>query len=341
MLRFAHSEFFVLYWLIPLLTLFLIWGFRRRRQLLNHLGDAELIERLISGVSRSKQRWKSILLVVGLSLLILAMADPQIGTHLQEVKREGVDIFVALDVSKSMLAEDIAPNRFEKARHEISAFIDNLRGDRVGLIIFSGLAFVQCPLTLDYNAARLFLNDVSVGSVPQPGTALAEAIRTAMRSFVSKELKHKTLILITDGESHEGDALEAAREAAQEGVVIYTVGIGSPQGAPIPEYDAQGNRIGYKKDRSGQIVTTRLDVETLQKIAFETGGKFYISTTGNAELEKIYAEISAMEKKQLSSREFTQFEDRFQIFLAAALLLFMGEALMSERRSAKKIVDQR
>jgi Ca-activated chloride channel family protein len=265
------------------------------------------------------------------------VADPQIGTKLEEVKREGIDIFMALDVSKSMLAEDIAPNRFEKARHEISNFVDRMRGDRVGLIVFSGLAFVQCPLTLDYSASKLFLEDIYIGIVPQPGTAISEAIKTAQRSFVTKELKHKVLIIITDGEDHEEDPVEVAKEAAKEGIIIYTVGIGSPQGAPIPEYDRLGNRIGYKKDRSGQIITTRLDIPTLEKIAFETDGKFYISTTGETELDKIYDDIAAMEKKELSSREFTQFEDRFQIFLAIVLVLLVTETLLSERRTIKRI----
>ncbi len=337
MLRFAHPQYFYLYWLIPLLGLFLIWSFRHKRQLLRRLGDEELINKLTASVSRSKQVWKAVLVLFALSLLILGLADPQIGTRLEEVKREGIDIFVAIDVSKSMLAEDVAPNRLDKAKHEVGNFISNLQGDRIGLIAFAGLAFVQCPLTLDYSAAKLFLNEIDVGTVPQPGTAISAAIKTARRSFVKKELKHKVLILITDGEDHEGDPVEEAKEAAKEGVVIYTIGIGSPQGAPIPEYDRYGNRTGYKRDREGRIITTKLDAETLQKIAFETGGKFYISSAGNTELGKIFQEISGMEKKELASREFTQFEDRFQIFLLIALVLLVVETLLSERRSLRRL----
>lgn len=336
MLRFANPEYFHLYWLAPLLVAFFYWSFRYKRRLLKRLGDEELISRLTASVSRSKQIWKAALTVIAFSILAFALVNPQIGTRLEEVKREGIDIFVALDVSNSMLAEDIAPNRFEKARHEISNFVDQLQGDRIGLILFSGLAFVQCPLTLDYGAAKLFLNDAYIGVVPQPGTAVAEAIKTAQRSFVSRELKHKVLIIITDGEDHEADPLEAAKEAAKEGVIIYTVGIGSPEGAPIPEYDPYGNRTGYKKDRSGQVITTRLDIPTLEKIAFETGGKFYVSSTGKAELEKIYREITGMEKKELASRQFTQFEDRFQIFLIIGLIFLILETLLSERRKIKR-----
>lgn len=337
MLRFAHPEYFNLYWLIPLLGILLIWAFRYKRRLLQRLGDEELITRLTDSVSRRKQILKPVLVLLALSFLILALADPQIGTRLQEVKREGIDIFVAIDVSKSMLAEDVAPNRLERAKHEVDNFIDYLQGDRIGLIAFAGLAFVQCPLTLDYSAARLFLDEIDIGTVPQPGTAIAEAIKTARRSFVKQELKHKVLILITDGEDHEGQPTEEAEEAAKEGVVIYTIGIGSPQGAPIPEYDRYGNRIGYKKDRQGRIVTTKLDVETLQQIAYKTGGEFYIAGPGNKELSDILTEISRMEKKELASREFTQFEDRFQIFLFLGLIVLIVETLMSERRKIKRL----
>lgn len=337
MLRFANPEYFYLYWLLPGLIVFFIWAFQYKKRLLKRLGDEELISRLTASVSRAKQVWKAALIIAAFSFLVFALANPQIGTKLEEVKREGLDIFIALDVSQSMLAEDVPPSRFEKARQDISNFIEKMQGDRIGLIVFSGLAFVQCPLTLDYGAAKLFLNDIYVGIVPQPGTAISEAIKTAQRSFVSKELKHKVLIVITDGEDHEGDPLEAAKEAAKEGIVIYTVGIGSPRGAPIPEYDANGNRIGYKKDRSGQIVTTKLDVPTLEKIAFETEGKFYVSATGETGLEKIYSDISTMEKKELSSREFTQFEDRFQIFLIIVLILLVAETLLGERRKIKRL----
>ncbi len=337
MLRFAHPHFFQLYWLVPLIILFFSWSFRRKRALLRKIGDEELVKYLTQSVSRKKQMWKIVLLLIAFIFFVFALADPQIGTKLENVKRKGVDIFIALDVSKSMLAEDVAPNRLEKAKHEIATFIDRLEGDRIGLICFAGIAFVQCPLTLDYSAAKLFLDEIDTDIIPQPGTAIGTAIRTAMKSFVTRELKHKVLILITDGEDHEGNPVEVAKEAAKEGVVIYTIGIGSPQGAPIPEFDAYGNRIGYKKNREGKIITTKLDVLTLEKIAFETGGKYYISSTGESELEKIYDEISSMEEKELASRQFTQFEDRFQIFILLGILVLLIETLLGERRRIKQI----
>ncbi len=337
MLKFANPEYFYLYWLIPLIIAFFVGVFKYKKRLLKRLGDEDLVQQLTSNVSKKKQRWKVFLIVIIFSLLVFGLANPQIGTRLEEVKRSGIDIFIAFDVSKSMLAEDVAPNRIDKAKHEIASFIDQLQGDRVGIIAFAGLAFVQCPLTLDYGAARLFLNDIEVGDIPQPGTAISEAIKTAMRSFTARELKYKVLVLITDGEDHEEDPLEAAKEASKQGIIIYTIGIGSPQGAPIPQFDQYGRQIGYKKDKNGEIITTKLDVLTLEKIAFETGGKFYISTTGEVELDKILEEISEMEKKELASRKFTQFEDRFQIFLFLSLILLFIETLLSERRKIKRI----
>lgn len=337
MLRFGYPHFFQLYWLLPLLILFFIWNFRKKRKLLRRIGDQDLIEKLLQTVSRRKQVWKIVLILMAFIFLVFSLANPQIGTKLEEVKRSGVDIFIALDVSKSMLAEDVAPNRLEKAKHEISTFIDRLEGDRIGIICFAGIAFVQCPLTLDYSAAKLFLDDIDTDIIPQPGTAISRAIDLAKASFVSKEFKYKVLVLITDGEDHEGDPIEISKEAKKEGIIIYTIGIGSQQGAPIPEFDAYGNRIGYKKDRDGTVITSKLDVLTLEKIAFETGGKYYISSTGESELDKIYREIAELEEKELSSRQFTQFEDRFQIFLIIVLIFLIIETLLGERRKIKQI----
>ncbi len=341
MLRFANPEYFYLYWLVPAFVLFFIWAFRHRKRLLKRLGDPVLMERMAETVNRRKQVGKAVLFLSAYVFLVLALADPQIGTRVEEVKREGVDIFVALDVSKSMLAEDVAPNRFLRAKQEISNFIDMLRGDRIGLILFADVAFVQCPLTLDYSAAKLFLDEAAVGAVSQGGTSITEAIRTAASSYVTQQQKHKVLIVITDGENHEDDPVEAAATAAETGLVIYTVGVGSPQGAPIPEFDAQGNRLGYKKDPVGQVVTTRLDVLTLERIANAANGKFYTIAAGRAGLQDIYRDIMGMEKKELSAREFTQFEDRFQGLLLIALVLLFVETLMSERRKIKHLSETR
>jgi Ca-activated chloride channel family protein len=336
MFRFANQYWLYALALAPVLAGFFVFTFRLRRKALARFGNLVLIERLSRSTSRRRQAAKAAMLVAAVCCLLLALARPQLGAKLGTVTREGVDVVIALDVSRSMLAEDIQPNRLEKAKHEIASLIDRLQGDRVGLVAFAGRGFVQCPLTLDYGAARMFLDFVGPDLVPVPGTAVAEAVTKATAAFVEKERKHKVLILITDGEDHEGRPVEAAKEAAKEGVVIYTVGIGSPQGVPIPESDAAGNRIGFKKDRQGQVVMTRLDDVTLEKIALETGGKYYRASTGEAELTQISDAISKMEKKGLASQQFVQFEDRFQFLIGLAIALLVAEAAFSDRRRLKK-----
>jgi len=334
MLRFAQSEYFFLLLLVPLAVIFYFYVFRWRTQALARFGNLDLVKKLSESVSRGRQVAKAILVVLAVLFMALALARPQIGTRLEEVKREGVDIFVALDVSKSMLAEDIKPSRLAKAKHEISKFIDMLRGDRIGLIVFAGEAFVQCPLTLDYGAAKTFLNIMDPSLIPEPGTNLSAAIGTAMKSFESQERKYKVLVLVTDGEDHGDNVMQAAEVADREGVVIYTVGIGSPKGVPIPIYDRRGNKE-FKKDRRGEIILTKLDQFTLEKIALTTNGKYYQSITGETRLEKVYEEIAKMEKKELASMKFTQYEDRFQYVLIFAIIFLVLELLLSERVKIK------
>jgi Ca-activated chloride channel family protein len=248
---------------------------------------------------------------------------------------------IVLDCSLSMETEDIKPNRLEKARNQIKNFMKNLRGDRVGLVAFAGDAFVQCPLTLDYGAASLFLDNVDTGIIPEPGTAIGEAIKTAAGAFNKKERKYKLLVLITDGEDHEGDPVAAAQDAAGEGIIIYTIGIGTRKGEPIPLKDDQGKLREFKKDGSGTVVVSRLDEVTLEKIALAGGGKYFRATTGELELDAIHEDIGAMEKKALSGRFFTQMEDRFQIPLLIGILLILGEAFVSNRVRTKKAWEGR
>lgn len=268
--------------------------------------------------------------------MVAAIARPQIGTRIEEVTREGQDIIVAIDVSASMMAEDISPSRLEKAKHEIGEMIDKLEGDRIGLIAFAGEAFVQCPLTLDYGAAKLLLSVINPNLIPLPGTNVSQALIKAIETFEQQERKHKILILITDGEDHVGDIDQYAEAAAREGIVIYTVGIGTPEGVPIPEFDLAGNRIGFRKDSDGQTIVTKLDELTLEKIASTTGGKYFRATPEEAELDRIYAEISSGEKKELGSMQFTRFEDRFQYFLALFILILLFETILPERRKIKE-----
>ncbi len=274
-------------WGLFFLIAFFIWTVKYKQILLKRFGNLDILQKLMQSYSSGRRNLKYLLITISYVFFVIALANPQIGKKLEEFTREGLDIMVAIDVSTSMLAEDIKPNRLKKAKHEVGKLIDILQGDRIGLIAFSGIAHVQCPLTLDYSAAKLFLNIMDTDLIPQPGTAIGEAIRKAITAFNSEERKHKVLILITDGEDHESKPLEAAQEAEQEGVIIYTVGIGSAQGVPIPVYNRSGSQIGFKKDRQGNIVTTKLDVLTLQKIAYETGGKYYLASRGEAELDDI------------------------------------------------------
>jgi len=336
MFRFHNVFYLHLLWIIPILIVFYIFVFKWKKKSLKRFGSLELIEKLIASTSRGKQIVKIVLMIVSIFFMIISLSRPQIGTKLEEVKREGVDILIALDVSLSMTAEDIKPNRLEKAKHEIGSFIDLLQGDRVGLIAFAGVPFVQCPLTLDYGAAKIFLDIMDPGLIPQPGTAVGDAILLAMKTFEERERKHKVLVLITDGEDHQGEPLKAAEIAEKEGVIIYTVGVGSAKGVPIPLYDDSRRNTGFKKDRQGEIVTSKLDEITLEKIALQTNGKFYRATGGEDELKKIYDDISKMEKKELSSIKFSQYEDRYQYFLAIAIIFLLMEIFITDRKKIQK-----
>jgi Ca-activated chloride channel family protein len=335
-LRFENPEYLHLLWGVFIWILFFVWTVRYKQVLLKRFGNLEILQKLMRTFSPARRNLKYVLIICSYIFFVIALSNPQIGKKLEEYTRRGVDIMVALDVSASMLAEDIKPNRLEKAKHEVSQLVDLLEGDRIGLIAFAGIAHVQCPLTLDYSAAKLFLNILDTDIIPQPGTAIGDAIKRAIPAFNSEERKHKVLILITDGEDHETDPLEVAKEAEKEGIIIYTVGIGSAQGVPIPIYNRYGNQTGFKKDRQGNVVTTKLDVLTLQKIAYQTGGKYYLASSGEAELDEIYAEISEMEQKELISKRFSQYEDRFQIFLALGLMLILLEIIIPEKKREKR-----
>jgi len=335
MFRFANETFLYALIIIPILIVFFILVGRSKRKALGRFGNLNLIDKLMVAHSPGRLRFKKSLILIALIFFIIALAQPQIGTRLEEVKRKGVDIFIAIDVSFSMKAEDVKPNRLEKAKQAVAKLINRFEGDRVGLIVFAGHAFVQCPLTLDYSAAKMFLDVIDTDLVPFPGTAIGNAIEMASKSYVQSERKHKVLILITDGEDTVTDPMKTAEMAEKEGIVIYTVGIGSPQGVPIPMYDEAGRQSSFKKDKEGNVVTSKLDQLTLEKIALQTNGKYYAATPSEMELDKIYDEINKMEKKELSSRIYSQFEDRYQYFLGAGLLVLLLETFYPERKRVK------
>jgi len=335
MIQFGAPNALWLLWLIPLLVIFFRHRARKRREALARFASDPLLNKLFEGVHPARQRWKLTLSVLAAAFLTLALARPQYGVKEEIIKRKGMDVVVALDTSDSMLAEDIRPNRLRVARREIAGLIDLLQGDRIALVPFSGEAFVQCPLTLDYAAAHLFLQELDTNTVERPGTALGRAIEVATRCFVQEERKYKVLILITDGEDTVGspDPLEAAASAAEQGVRIYTIGVGTRDGEPIPMRDTDDQLVAYRQTKQGDKVLSRLDDVTLEKIARDTGGAFYHATTDRFELNEIYQEISALEEKELSSAMHTQGVDRFQYLLAIALVLLIVQQILSARTS--------
>jgi len=334
MFRFAQPDYLYLLFVIPLLIGVFVYGRMKRTKALRQFVSDELFSRLAVDYSSRKETIKATLVVTAVTLLIVGLANPQVGTRMEEVKQEGVDLFIALDVSKSMLAEDIKPNRLEKAKYEVRNLIERLSGDRIGLIVFSGEAYTQFPLTIDYSAASLLVDIVDVESVPNPGTAIGTAIAQAMKSFNLDEPTSKVLIIMTDGENNAGDAVEQAKEAAEKGVRIYTVGFGSPQGAPIPIYNSAGQQVDFKRDRSGNIVLTKLDELSLQEIASIGKGKYFRATNTQDELEAIYKDINALEKREFGVKKFTEFDDKFQYFLFMAMALLLLEAILSDKKIA-------
>jgi len=330
--RFDNPEYLIALWLIPALILLYILFNRNRKRLLEKFADKEIHKVIFYSYSSTKSKLKFAILLVVLSLLIIAFAKPQVGTKMTEVKQTGIDVYILLDVSRSMAAEDIKPNRLEKAKYQISNLIQKLRGDRIGLIVFSGEAYIQFPLTTDYSAANLFLSAVDFNSVPQPGTAIASAITLAVQAFDSAATD-KAIIIITDGEDHEGNIDDAVEKAAKREIKIYTIGLGSPDGLPIPIYDNRGNQIGFKKDNSGQTVLTRLNESILKEIADKGNGKYYRGNNYEDYLDKIYSDLSALEQAEFGVKKVTDYEDRFYYFLIPAVLLLIIELFITDIRS--------
>jgi len=330
MLRFAHTYYFTGLLLLPLFMA-LFWMMRRwKKRALANFGRAGNIQRLMPDVSASRQSWKFIMLILAYTSLIVGLVDPQTGSKLEKIKRKGIDLVIALDVSNSMLAQDIKPNRLERAKQAISNLIDNLENDRIGLIVFAGKAYTQMPITTDYAAARLFLSTINPGMIPVQGTAIGEAIDQGIQSFGSSK-QSKAIILITDGENHEDDAVVKAREAAAKGIAVYTIGMGLTEGAPIPIYNA-GIQIGYKKDQDGNTIITRLDEKMLQDIANAGNGIFVRANNTQAGLKKVFLQVNKMQKSEYDSQVFSDYEDRYQLFLFLALFLLLGEIFIFERK---------
>ncbi len=335
-MKFAAPEYLWLLIGLILFGVFIFWRISQKKALLSRFGDIPLIMRTAPFLSFARQRTKATCIIIGLAFLILAVARLQFGTHLESIKREGLDIVVAMDVSTSMLAQDQQPNRLEHAKRDLRSIVSRLNGDRIGLVSFAGDAFVQCPLTLDYAAAEMVLAAIDQYSVETQGTNLGAAIEKATAVFKQQDRKYKVLVLLTDGEDNEEQGLAAAEEARKQGIKIYTVGIGSAQGVPIPEFDQRGNQIGLKRGEDGEVVVTKLDEPGLQKIALTTGGKYYRSTGSEMELDRLFTDIGALEKKELEGTLVTRYDDQYQWPLLIALILILFEFFLSERRRPRQ-----
>lgn len=313
--------------ILPILVAVFVIYRRAQRKRLARFGDMEIIAQLMPEASPRRVRNKFILLMVVFALLIAALAQPQFGAKLREVKRSGVEIMLAVDVSRSMLAEDFKPNRLERTKNAVSRLVEQLEKDRVGMVVFAGDAFIQLPITSDYVSAKTFIRTISPDIVPVQGTSLSKAIELASRSFSEQSQKSRAIILVSDGESHDDDPIAAAQAAKEKGIVIYTVGIGTPEGAPIA---IDGEMM---KDDEGNMVVTKLSEETLQQIAVLTGGTYIRATNQSVGLEEILKRIKAMEQQEFSSLAFAEYNDQFHYLVALALALLLFEFVMIDRKN--------
>ncbi|MCY4544318.1 MAG: VWA domain-containing protein [Gemmatimonadetes bacterium] len=331
-MRFAQPEFLYLLAIAPLLILFFIVRFRHRRDVLMKLGEQALLDRLSRSTVAGRQPVKAALVVLALVCFVLALARPQFGTRSETIRQTGFSVMAALDVSNSMLAEDVRPNRLIRAKYAVRSLVRKLRNDQIGLVVFAGSAFLQCPLTSDYSIVELFLDGIDTRTVGTQGTAISQALQIAGQSFQQDHRGYKAIVLITDGEDHQEDPVAVAADLAAQGVRVYVVGIGTPNGVPIPIMGEDGTVAGHMRDRSGAVVMSRLDESTLRQIAETTGGAYYRASPGGEEMDLVYDTISSLERAEFESREFTQYVERFQYILLFGLLLLVADTVIRDRR---------
>lgn len=331
-MTFGNVHMAHLLWLVPAIILFFVWAHKKRKRDMERFAGAEVLHELTRSVNNRGRTLRTLCVLGALFLMIISLIRPQWGFEWQEVRRSGLDILIAIDTSRSMLAEDVRPSRLERSKLAVKDLIKKLKGDRVGLIAFSGSAFLQCPLTVDYSGFLLSLDDLSADTIPKGGTSITSAVRAALDSYEGGVKKYKVLVLITDGEDHEGAPLELAEEARKKGIKIFTIGIGTREGELIPVMDDSGNRM-YLKDRNGNVVKTRLDEDTLQKIALNTGGSYVKATPAEFGLELLYDEkLSKIEPRETENKMVKKYKERFQIPLILALIILGAELFIKERR---------
>jgi Ca-activated chloride channel family protein len=334
MFRFFASEWLYGLAAVPALAILFWSASARRRRALEAFGELDLVRRLTASISVAARRWKAVLTLAGLAFAVLALARPQFGTRVETVRSRGQDIVVAVDLSQSMLAEDVSPNRLERARLAILRLMNGLDGDRIGLVAFAADAFVQSPLTTDYAAAGMFLGAMHPDLMPVQGTDLGAALRVSLDALEQGARDTRVVVIVTDGEDHEDDFEQALERAVVSGVRVHVVGIGSNEGVPIPVYDAQGRRNGFLRDEDGTVITTRLGEQTLRGVAERTGAR-YVTASDDTGLDALVEALTGVEGETIEERQVTQFEEQFQIFLALAVALLLVEWMVPERRRVR------
>lgn len=334
MIHFASAQYLMLLLLIPVFFLVFAVVMKLRQRRIRKFGDENLVRQLMPSYAKGKAWVRLSLFAIGFFFFVIGLSRPQIGAKLKEHETKGAEIMIVLDVSNSMLAEDYSPNRLERAKLAISRLVDKLRDDRIGLIVFAGKSFVQLPITTDYVSAKMFLSSISTESVPVQGTAIGEAINTAIRGFSAQSEKSRAVIIITDGENHEDDPIAAAKQAAEMGIRVFTIGVGSPEGKPIP---MDGELL---KDKEGNIVVTRLDEKVLSDVAIAGNGVYVRAGNSEFGLNPIIDDIRKMEDEKYSSIVFEEYDEQFMYFLAIALFFFVLEMLIGDRRSKRHLFNR-
>ncbi|MEI6347565.1 MAG: VWA domain-containing protein [Bacteroidota bacterium] len=339
MINFAYQYMLWLLLIIPVLAALFYYGRYLRRKQIASLGKPEIIFKLIPTLSHIRSPFKFWLTIIALTLLILASARPQMGAKVEKAKRKGVELMLCLDISNSMLANDIKPTRLERSKQAIIQLIKKLDNDKIGIVVFAGKSFIQLPLTDDYGAALMYVDRINTDLIENQGTAIGSAITLAAESFTQTKNKprNRAIIVISDGENHEDDALEAAGNAISKSVKVHTIGIGTPEGAPIPEI--KGNQVDYKRDGNGEVVMTKLNEQMLRDISDKGKGIYIRANNSDFGLDKIFDEIAKMEKEDFEAINYSDYEDQFIAFIALAFLILLFEQILNYRKSyfSKKI----
>lgn len=336
MFRFANPEYLYLLFLLPVVCVVLWYSHRRRRELIKKIGDKSLLLQLVPDFSSTRRKLKMGLIITAMALTIVMIARPQFGSKIENVKRQGIEVIFVLDVSNSMMAEDVTPNRLEKAKRMMMQLIDARGDDKVGLIVFAGDAYTQIPITNDYVSAKMFMSSINTSLVPTQGTSIGEAIDLATKSFGgdkedngAKAKVGRAIVVITDGENHEDDAVEAAKMAASMGIIVNVVGIGSPQGAPIP----QPGLMSFKKDEHGEVVVTKLNEPMCMNIA-QAGNGIYVRVDNSNNAQKVIEKaLDTMAKSDVESKVYSEYDEQFQFLAFLILLLLVAELFISEKRN--------